>query len=72
MEKTQIIAKFKALFVNKQSFTQTEEVAFVDVLHAVGFPKARVVCGLVYLEGEGEPDAISTVAKVIVKKMEGE
>ena len=37
-----------------------------DLLRRLGFPQARVVCGIVYLEGQGEPVDIHYIAKSLL------
>jgi hypothetical protein len=37
-----------------------------DLLRRLGFPQARVVCGTVYLEGQGEPVDIHYIAKSLL------
>lgn len=36
-----------------------------------GFPESIVTCGIVYLEGRGEPLDIHTMAREILKRREG-
>ena len=44
------------------------------LLRVMNFPKAKCICGIVYLEGKGTieypPMSIHTVAKMILKKLE--
>ena len=49
--------------------TSTEQDAEImqGVLHKAGFSKARVVAGVVYMEGKGPPVDIHTVARNILK-----
>ena len=50
--------------------TETEGKQFEIVLNKIGFPRARVVCGVVYLEGKGTltcpPTDIHSVAKMVL------
>ena len=41
-----------------------------DLLRRLGFPQARVVCGTVYLEGQGEPVGIHYIAKSLLEALE--
>ena len=41
-----------------------------DLLRRLGFPQSRVVCGTVYLEGQGEPVGIHYIAKSLLEALE--
>jgi len=41
-----------------------------DLLRRLGFPQARVVCGTVYSEGQGEPIGIHYIAKSLLEALE--
>jgi len=45
---------------------QVDDAQMQGLLRKINFPKAIVTCGLVYLEGSGEPGDIHTVAKTIL------
>ena len=51
------------------SNTSTEEDSerMQNLLHRVGFSRAAVVLGIVYLEGKGKPDSIQATAKALLK-----
>jgi hypothetical protein len=38
-----------------------------SILQRLGFPKARVVCGIVYLDGQGFPADIHYIAKSLLE-----
>lgn len=50
--------------------TERDSLLMQNLLRRVGFPVAVVVCGVVYLDGEGTPEApptdIHTVARMIL------
>ena len=50
--------------------TEKDSQTMEGVLHRAGFPQARVVCGIVYLEGKGTMEApptdIHSIAKMIL------
>ena len=50
----------------------TDSTKMTNLLHRVGFPKAVVVMGVVYLEGKGTMDApptsIHSVAKMLLEE----
>lgn len=50
--------------------TDTDDTRLETLLHQVGFPKARCVCGICYLEGRGTlnapPMPIQQIAKMLV------
>lgn len=58
-----------------KSSTSSEEdgVKMSNLLHLAGFPKAIVVCGIVYLEGKGTleapPTSINSIAEMLVAKL---
>jgi len=47
--------------------TEQDCLQMESILRRVGFPRARVTCGMVYL-GTGEPASIHAVAQTIVNK----
>ena len=48
---------------------ELDSVKMQNLLHRIGFPKARVVCGRVYVEGHGtienRPTSIHSYARII-------
>lgn len=60
------VDKIKRLATTNQS-TDEDSVFMQNVLRRVGFPNAKVVLGMVYIEGYGEPTTINSVAKMIAK-----
>ncbi len=52
--------------------TNQDSKRMANILHRVGFPSAVVVCGIVYLKGQGTieapPMSIHSIAKMLVKK----
>uniref|UniRef100_A0A6M3KWB2 Uncharacterized protein n=1 Tax=viral metagenome TaxID=1070528 RepID=A0A6M3KWB2_9ZZZZ len=48
--------------------TERDSLQMESILRRVGFNKARVTCGMVYLDGSGEPASIHAVAQAIVNK----
>jgi hypothetical protein len=54
---------------NSTASTNEDSERMEILLHRIGFPEARVVCGIVYLMGHGTLDAppmsIHTIAKAI-------
>lgn len=56
----------------KDSSTEEDSRMMQNLLRRSGaYPNARVVIGVVYLEGEGYPVSIHGVAKMILKDLEG-
>jgi hypothetical protein len=49
--------------------TEIDGVTFQNLLRELGFPKAIVTCGIVYLDGQGTieftPTSINAIAKTI-------
>ena len=56
----------------KDSITEPEEQALQHLLRQCGFPKCKIVYGIVYLEGYGHPFAAQSVAKEILNHSEEE
>lgn len=52
--------------------TELDSRMMENMLRRVGFPLARVVIGIVYLEGYGPPIDIHTMAKMFRDKLEAE
>jgi len=52
--------------------TDKDSTIMERLLHRVGYPKARVVVGIVYPKGSGPPVDIHTMAKMLIKVVEGE
>uniref|UniRef100_A0A6M3JUT7 Uncharacterized protein n=1 Tax=viral metagenome TaxID=1070528 RepID=A0A6M3JUT7_9ZZZZ len=48
--------------------TERDSLQMESILRRVGFNKARVTCGMVYLDGAGEPASIHSVAGMLVKE----
>jgi len=46
---------------------EKDQVWMKNLLHRIGFPKARIEYGVVYLEGYGRPSSIQSVAKQILE-----
>jgi len=59
--------KFITDLANRHQSTELESQVMEKLLHKVGFPRARVVIGVVYLEGRGPPVSIHSVAKKLVE-----
>ena len=59
------------LAVNTES-TESDSTKMQNLLHRVGFPSAKVVLGIVYLDGQGTIDApptsIHSIAKMMVNR----
>lgn len=57
-----------------KSTSDSDWIGMQHFLRSIGFPKARVVYGVVYLEGRGTmsapPAGISSVARMILKASE--
>lgn len=49
-----------------------DSIKMQNLLHRVGFPRAIVVCGIVYLEGQGTmeapPMSLHTIAAMLIKQ----
>lgn len=52
---------------NSNQSTDEDSSKMENLLHRVGFPKARVVVGAVYIEGKGRPTDIHSTAKTLLK-----
>ena len=48
--------------------SDSDSTKMENVLRRIGFPQARVLVGIVYPEGSGQPLDIHTMAKMILKK----
>jgi hypothetical protein len=54
---------------NSTTSTEQDDTIMQDLLHRINLPKARVVCGVAYLEGIGQPISIQTVAQMILERV---
>ena len=56
---------------NRNESSEKDSAMMQNLLHRVGFGSARVVCGIVYLEGQGTleapPTDIHSTAKMLLK-----
>jgi len=61
---------------NKNTSSQIEDKMLEVTLQKIGFPKAKTICGIVYLEGKGTltcpPISVNSMAKHLVKNLEEE
>ena len=48
--------------------TEHDDKLMQNLTRRCGFPKSIVTCGIVYLEGYGDPMAIHTLANEILKR----
>jgi len=68
MEQKQTIAEWLEGLANSNQSTERDSTIMEGVLRTrLGFPKARVVIGVVYLEGYGPPIDIHSLARMILK-----
>lgn len=69
MEKTEITVKEWLTELSTCSVsTGEDDRRMQSILHRFNFPKAVCTCGMVYLEGQGQPMDIHNLAKIIVEK----
>ncbi len=52
----------------RNTSTEYDDKMMQILIRKCGFPQGRVTCGIVYLEGRGEPMNIHTIAKEILKR----
>jgi len=56
---------------NSSESTEQDSAMMQNLLHRVGFSKAVVVCGIVYLEGKGTlyapPTDLHTIARMLIE-----
>jgi len=52
---------------NTNTSRQDDDNMMENLLHRIGFSEARVVVGVVYLEGSGPPMDIHSVARQIIR-----
>ena len=52
----------------RNTSTDYDDKMMQVVTRKCGFPKSVVTCGIVYLEGKGQPIDIHTVAREILKR----
>jgi len=68
MEQKQTIAQWLEELADSDQSTERDSAIMEGILRSrLGFPKARVVIGNVYLEGYGQPVDIHTLARMILK-----
>ena len=72
MENT--IGDWLVQLANSTESTEDDSARMQNLLHRIDFPKAVVVCGIVYTDGHGTlespPTSIHSMAKMIVKVWE--
>lgn len=68
----QTIGQWLEGLANSNTSSDTDSNKMANLLHRIGFPAARVVLGIVYLEGQGTieapPMSIQSIAQMIVNK----
>jgi hypothetical protein len=55
----------------KNTSAEEESEAMENLLIRLGFLRAKVICGIVYLDGSGEPIDIHSVARAILNVERG-
>ena len=69
---SQIIVQWLEGLAASESSTELDATRLANLLRRVGFPRAVVVLGIVYLEGRGTievpPTSIQAIAKMLVNK----
>jgi len=51
---------------NSHKSSDKDSKMMQSLLQKVGFPEAKVVLGIVYLEGKGRPESIHTIARELL------
>lgn len=72
MEATgQTIRQWLEQVAGSDTSTERDSIKMGNLLRKVGFPKANVVLGIVYIEGRGTPEyppmALQQIAKVLLQ-----
>jgi|GEM_PF-5488750 hypothetical protein len=60
------VKQYLEKLASQDTNTERDEIIVSNILHKIGFPAARIVVGIVYLEGEGQPTSIQHVAGILV------
>ena len=53
---------------NRNASTEYDDKYMQTLTRKYGFPNSVVTCGIVYLEGKGEPMSIHTIAREILTR----
>jgi hypothetical protein len=61
------VRQWLQIMVEDNTCSEADEAMMTRLLHRVGFPAAVVTCGIVYLEGVGQPMSIHTTAATLLK-----
>ena len=69
--KQQTLKEWLQDVANTDTSSERDSRMMENLLHRVGFPSARVVVGIVYLEGKGTmeapPTSIHSIARMLLK-----
>lgn len=68
----QTVGQWLEQLASSNQSTEQDSNKMQNLLHRIGFPQARVVVGIVYLDGHGTMDAppasIHSIAKMLVER----
>ena len=62
-----IIKSWLTKLSNTNTSPEQDSTRMANLLKRMGFPKARVVVGVVYPEGKGQPVSIHSMAKMLTE-----
>jgi len=62
------VKEWLQLLATTDTSTEYDDHMMQTLTHKCGFPRSVVTCGIVYLEGYGEPIDIHTIAREILKR----
>ncbi|MGA2159961.1 MAG: hypothetical protein ABSG90_12180 [Dehalococcoidia bacterium] len=63
------IGEWLNVLATKNESVEEDWQAMRNLLHKAGFPSSVVTCGIVYLDGQGQPADIHTVARMFLKTL---
>lgn len=67
----QTVKQWLEELANSNTSTDSDSIKMTNLLHRVGFARAVVVCGIVYLEGKGTmeapPISLHSIAKMVIE-----